>query len=261
MSSTAHESQGSDKAWAIGSALVFGPAALYLLSPSASKQAHHAQQASLPKEKASNPDAAPVPTTPPPQEHAPVEPAPEASVITDDEGTPASNKEVADSINKGVEDDSPKDAYAAEAGEKTDAPAPSSEQGEGDKAISEKAEAPESGHEQDAAKSAAPEKTGTLQSKDDSGPSNIGDARQQAKVRGVVWVSVMCDELTCWSFGRVETLPRSRRRSKSSDIFVSRTHGQYELCILAACNQFMLSNLRSGRAWLNVDYNAPINEV
>ncbi|KAI0693213.1 hypothetical protein BC835DRAFT_1089329 [Cytidiella melzeri] len=177
MSSSSHGTQGSDRIWIIGSALIFGPAAAYLLSPSAQSKAHDAQQHSLPKHKASEPENAPVPATPPPQEHAPAEPSPEPSVITDDEGNTASSDEVADSINKSVDNDSPKDAYAFEAGEQKETGGAAS----GDKAISEKAESPESGHVQSEKPSSEKDTSGTLQSKEDSGPSDIGDARRQAK--------------------------------------------------------------------------------
>ncbi|KAI0338867.1 hypothetical protein BDW22DRAFT_1432086 [Trametopsis cervina] len=179
MSSSSSASQGSDKAWIIGSALVFGPAALYLVSPSSQSQAHAAQQHSLPKTKESHPEDAPVPTTPPPQETAEPESS-EPSALKDDEGTEVSSKDVTDSINKAVDDDSPKDAYAAEAGEQKEAtPAPSSE-ASGDKAISEKTEAPGK-HEQKEKPGKEKDASGTLQSKEDSGPSDVGDARKQAK--------------------------------------------------------------------------------
>ncbi|KAI0087041.1 hypothetical protein BDY19DRAFT_995461 [Irpex rosettiformis] len=145
MSSGSHGSQGSDQAWIIGSALVFGPAALYLLSPSANKKAHKAYQASLPKKRVSHPEDAPVPTTPPPQIHTPVEPVPKAaSVVTDDEGTPASSEEVTESINKSIEEDSPKEAIVAEASETTEAPTPAEpSESPAEEADPEKTEAPE----------------------------------------------------------------------------------------------------------------------
>lgn len=87
------------------------------------------------------------------------------------------------------EEDSPKDAYAAEEGKKTDGEASESKAG-GDKAISEKAEAPEGEHEQASKSDDAPanekDASGTLQSKEDTGPSDVGDARAQSKVGTVV---------------------------------------------------------------------------
>jgi hypothetical protein len=87
------------------------------------------------------------------------------------------------------EEDSPKDAYAAEAGKKTDGEA-AEPKASGDEAISEKAEAPEGEHEQANKSEDAPahekDASGTLQSKEDVGPSKIGDARAQAKVSAVV---------------------------------------------------------------------------
>lgn len=137
----------------------------------------------------------------------------EPSALKDDEGTEASSKDVTDSINKAVvrnylyplpntpscdmfqDDDSPKDAYAAEAGEQKEAtPAPSSE-ASGDKAISEKTEAPGK-HEQKEKSGKEKDASGTLQSKEDSGPSDVGDARKQAKVRYFIALNCMTLILT-----------------------------------------------------------------
>jgi len=93
MSSSAHGAETSDKPWIIGSALVFGPAAVYLLSPSSKAKAHNAQQHSLPK-------TVPTPTTPLP--------------IKDDEGTEVPAQEVESSVQAAVEEDSPKDAQSSE---------------------------------------------------------------------------------------------------------------------------------------------------
>jgi len=194
--SSSSGSQGSDMLWMIGSALVFGPAALYLLSPSAQHKAHEAQQHALPKTKESKPENVPVPDGPAPQESAPEEPkTDESSATTDDEGTSASSEEVTDSINKAVDEDAPKNAHAAEEGQKqeseeTPAPEPMEEPKKvepkqetdaGD--INNKPEVPGPG-EKKAEKPGdeeAKQRSGTLQGKEDAGPSNVGDARAQSK--------------------------------------------------------------------------------
>ncbi|KIP09682.1 hypothetical protein PHLGIDRAFT_307762 [Phlebiopsis gigantea 11061_1 CR5-6] len=63
MSNAAHASQPkSDKPWIIGSTIVFGSAAVYLVSPPGKQKAHKAKEAALPRESSPDPDSAPVPT-------------------------------------------------------------------------------------------------------------------------------------------------------------------------------------------------------
>ncbi|OJA09996.1 hypothetical protein AZE42_03819 [Rhizopogon vesiculosus] len=93
-----HGSQGSDTVWMIGSALVFGPAFLYLLSPSARKTGDsHASEHS---HGAHRSDAS---------HHAEPQPA-----VKDDEGAEVSGDEIKDSMDKAFDADSPKDAQEHE---------------------------------------------------------------------------------------------------------------------------------------------------
>ncbi|KAG0707068.1 hypothetical protein DFH29DRAFT_74929 [Suillus ampliporus] len=107
MASTAphapHGNYGSDTPWMIGSALVFGPAMLYLLSPSSRKTDHaHASEHS---HSAHRSDAS---------HHAEPEPAAETSALKDDEGTEVSGEEIKKSMEQAFDADSPKDAQEHE---------------------------------------------------------------------------------------------------------------------------------------------------
>ncbi|KAJ8581410.1 hypothetical protein M405DRAFT_832556 [Rhizopogon salebrosus TDB-379] len=113
-----HGSQGSDTPWMIGSALVFGPVLLYLLSPSARKASHsHASEHS---HGAHRSDAS---------HHAEPQPAAETPAVKDDEGTEVSGEEIKDSVEKALDADSPKDAQEHEevVSKGQDTPAESSE--------------------------------------------------------------------------------------------------------------------------------------
>ncbi|KAG1902030.1 uncharacterized protein F5891DRAFT_1027072 [Suillus fuscotomentosus] len=92
-----HGNYGSDTPWMIGSALVFGPAVLYLLSPSARKTAHESEHS----HNAHRSDAS---------DH--VEPQP--SAMKDDEGTEVSGEEIKQSMKQAFDMDSPKDAQKHE---------------------------------------------------------------------------------------------------------------------------------------------------
>ncbi|KAF9220934.1 hypothetical protein BS17DRAFT_786238 [Gyrodon lividus] len=99
-----HSSPGSDTPWILGSALVFGPAFLYLVSPSARKSSHgHAEH----EHKGHHDEYA---------QHAESQPAQEtpSESMTDDEGTEVSGEEIKESIGKSFEVDSPKDAQEHE---------------------------------------------------------------------------------------------------------------------------------------------------
>jgi len=103
MSSESHAGHGSEKSdtpWMIGSALVFGSLFLYLVSPSARKSSHAGHGHEDHHEKHS--------------QHEESQPAQETPSMTDDEGTEVSGAEVKESIEKGFEVDSPKDAQAHE---------------------------------------------------------------------------------------------------------------------------------------------------
>ncbi|KAG9315880.1 hypothetical protein JVU11DRAFT_3529 [Chiua virens] len=109
MSSESHASHGgasSDTPWMIGSALVFGPLFLYLVSPTARNVSHghadHGHQSHTNKNE---------------DEHAQqVESSPEEAAVptTDDEDTEVPAQEVKESMARAFETDSPKDAQEQE---------------------------------------------------------------------------------------------------------------------------------------------------
>ncbi|KAF8194225.1 hypothetical protein BJ912DRAFT_959835 [Pholiota molesta] len=110
-STTSHGAQvkSSDKPWIIGSTIVFLPAFLYLVSPSARKkeQLVHDDKHDFPTLKhkeAAAPESAPEPAPEPEKAEAHV-------LMTDDEGTVA---DVSSSIAAAKADDSPKDAQEPE---------------------------------------------------------------------------------------------------------------------------------------------------
>lgn len=98
-----HGNYGSDTPWMIGSALVFGPAVLYLVSPSARKttHAHESQHShSAHRSEASH--------------HVEPQPAAETPAMKDDEGTEVSGEEIKQSMEQAFDADSPKDAQEHE---------------------------------------------------------------------------------------------------------------------------------------------------
>ncbi|CAA7262920.1 unnamed protein product [Cyclocybe aegerita] len=151
----------SDKPWIIGSLLVFGPAFLYLVSPSARKDTHHVhndKHDSLAHDK---------------NEKAEVNPS--EVVIKDDEGTPA---QVGASIALSEAVDAPKETQAPAdlAKLKKDADA--------EAAPVKKETAPESTEASSTAKSpegVSGEKSGTFQANGEEGPISQGKARQAAQ--------------------------------------------------------------------------------
>ncbi|KAH7927780.1 hypothetical protein BV22DRAFT_249174 [Leucogyrophana mollusca] len=161
-----HSSGGSDTPWMVGSALVFGPALLYLLSPSSRKPAH----AHIEKHDAHRNDA-----------NVKEPEAEEAPAMTDDEGTEASGAEIKESTDRAFSTDSPKDAQAAEEKEASE-PAPS----ESSDAPAEQGEPSESeGSTQtkgaDAISTPSPEDKAQKEAEGESNePTNIGEAREQA---------------------------------------------------------------------------------
>ncbi|KAK7028131.1 hypothetical protein VNI00_014946 [Paramarasmius palmivorus] len=144
MSSTAHEvKKGSDMPWIIGSAVVFGPAFLYLVSPGSRKTAPH-----KPHGKHDHHES---------QSHAPLP-------MKDDEGTEA---DVSGSVAKAVAEDAPKsDAAPTEA--KEDKP----EEKTDEKSEEQKEEPKKTTDEKKPAES--PEPAGA---KSDPGPTDMGEAR------------------------------------------------------------------------------------
>ncbi|KIK99633.1 hypothetical protein PAXRUDRAFT_822551 [Paxillus rubicundulus Ve08.2h10] len=95
-----HGSEGNDTPWMIGSALVFGPLFLYLVSPSARKTPHAGHGHEDHRDMHS--------------QHEGSQPAQETPSMTDDEGTEVSGAEVKESMEKGFEVDSPRSAQAYE---------------------------------------------------------------------------------------------------------------------------------------------------
>ncbi|THH00177.1 hypothetical protein EW026_g2309 [Hermanssonia centrifuga] len=120
----------SDLPWIIGSALVFGPAALYLLTPSSDKKAHETAEHALPKKKESSSESAPSPDA--------------ADLPTkDDEGDELPASEVEASARHAFNEDSPKDAQEHESGAvvKDDSEAAEEPKGEDEAAGESKSEA------------------------------------------------------------------------------------------------------------------------
>ncbi|PCH39910.1 hypothetical protein WOLCODRAFT_136555 [Wolfiporia cocos MD-104 SS10] len=178
---------GSDRPWLVGSLLVFAPAAFYLLSPSA-KSSHGASHGASHDAHAKHDDKLPT---------------------EDDEGTEAPAEEVDASAKKAFDADAPKDAQAAEEGSEQQSMTDSEGETVSGEEIKESIQQaanedlpPDAqAHEEQDAKyssgapgvSAAAESQpdqkekpgkahpGTLQSNEDSGPTNINDARKVAK--------------------------------------------------------------------------------
>ncbi|KDQ62622.1 hypothetical protein JAAARDRAFT_66314 [Jaapia argillacea MUCL 33604] len=197
MASTSHAPKpDSDTPWIIGSALVFGPAILYLLFPSGKDKAHE-HGATQDKHFDSKAVANPVPakeelpaeepaaeaeaeSTEAPQEEqksddAPSEEPSDGAEMTDDDGEAVSGKDVKESMEQGFNTDSPKDAQAAEEGK--------AEEGEEDKhaeGAPEQTSEAEADHEQ---KSKPQEETkeGTFQSSKDDGPTELSAPREAAR--------------------------------------------------------------------------------
>lgn len=110
-----HSSGGNEKYWRIGSALIFGPALLYLLSPAGRKTAHEHTDEHMHEHEVEPVSAAAAHADEPP--------------MTDDEGTAVSGEEIKESIAQAITEDSPKDAQAHEE-EVTASPSGSSSQSE-----------------------------------------------------------------------------------------------------------------------------------
>ncbi|KAH9080586.1 hypothetical protein EDB83DRAFT_2340249 [Lactarius deliciosus] len=107
-SGTHGASNGSDTPWIIGSALVFVPTIIYLLSPSAQSNSHKAHSAAGHDEPHAHEKNAP--KTPPPPE-----PTESEATIADAEGTEVPVEEVKASLAQAVTQDAPKEAAQAEA--------------------------------------------------------------------------------------------------------------------------------------------------
>ncbi|KAH9851688.1 hypothetical protein C2E23DRAFT_886245 [Lenzites betulinus] len=167
--------KSSDTPWIIGSAAVFGPAAAYLLISSGKDKgkhnadAHHAAaaKAHAPSEeliKKDEPKEAPAPEEEhPAKDHKPAE----DSAVADSEGNTASAEDVDASSKQAFKADVPEDAQRAEEHDDKFA----------DGAPGQTAEA-ETDHEQK--EKPGRSRSGTIQSEGDSGPTDLGDAREKA---------------------------------------------------------------------------------
>lgn len=160
--------KSSDTPWIVGSALVFGPLFLYLVSPSGRKatQAHtvHDDVRDFPAIKLKDPWHHPA--TPSvaveKEEAAPVQ------IMTDDEGTPAN---VASSIALATESDVPKAAESPE--------------GSAELAVAAKSEAEDTAPATEEATPSAGESSsdtsGTFQKSGEEGPTDLKAPREAAK--------------------------------------------------------------------------------
>ncbi|KAI9058111.1 hypothetical protein FKP32DRAFT_1606637 [Trametes sanguinea] len=188
--------QSSDMPWMLGSALVFGPIAVYLLSTQGkdkgkhSADAHHARaaKAHAPSEQLVQKEEQPAPEPEPAQEEAPKDEQPAeqadsssdgklhgAQSMTDSEGTTVSAEEIDASMKQAFltrgrpeqKSNIPEDAQRAEENDKKFAEGAPGQTAEAETKPDQK-EKP--GHHH----------AGTLQSDDDDGPTNMGDARDKA---------------------------------------------------------------------------------
>ncbi|OJT14701.1 hypothetical protein TRAPUB_8754 [Trametes pubescens] len=174
--------QSSDLPWMIGSALVFGPAAVYLLTSSGKEKgkhnadAHHdkAAKAHAPSEELVKKEEAPAPAEDTeaskdeqPAEQSEAAPADDGAV-TDDEGTTVSAKDVDASVKQASDSDSPADAQRAEEHDAKFSQGAPGQTAEAETEHEQK-EKPGSSH------------SGTVQSEGDSGPTDLGDAREKSK--------------------------------------------------------------------------------
>ncbi|KAJ8468501.1 hypothetical protein ONZ51_g9604 [Trametes cubensis] len=161
--------QSSDTPWMIGSALVFGPIAAYLLTSQGKDKGKHAADAHHGKAaKAHAPSEELEPAKDEqPAEQSEQEPASESSdgklhgapAMTDSEGTTASAEEINASMKQAFRAEEQDDKFSQGAPGQTEEAETKPDQ----------KEKPGKSH------------TGTLQSDEDSGPTNLGDAREQAK--------------------------------------------------------------------------------
>ncbi|KAF8799012.1 hypothetical protein BYT27DRAFT_7202762 [Phlegmacium glaucopus] len=153
MSATSHApAKSSDTPWMIGSLVVFGPALLYLLSPSARKNTHGVHN-----------DHRDFPAL---EHHQEPKTEPAVETMKDDEGTEAN---VASSIALSEESDVPNDSTSPESGAETLAAAKTEEA-----TSSETIQEPQASEE-------GKEKSGTFQEKGGEGPTDLSKAQEAAQ--------------------------------------------------------------------------------
>ncbi|KAF5315426.1 hypothetical protein D9619_007284 [Psilocybe cf. subviscida] len=169
MSSTSHaaETVKKDTPWVVGSLLIFGPAFLYLVSPSARKNPNlkpiHDDKHDFPALKTHD------------EAHEEPAPTPKKTVMKDDEGTPA---DVGASIKAAADSDVPKASVSPE--ENAEDKEAAAEEPSADSADSAKSEKSESGTSpKDVPKSDVSQKEGTLQKEGETeGSTDQGPARE-----------------------------------------------------------------------------------
>ncbi|EPS97561.1 hypothetical protein FOMPIDRAFT_1025004 [Fomitopsis schrenkii] len=174
MSSSGHAAKSSDTPWIIGSAVVFGPAAVWLLLPQSNKKTHdvafsqadrgaHTVGESKQPEPAQEPEPSSGEKTSADSKDtnsSEEEKKPEDGSLTDAEGETISAKEVNESMEQSFNEDSPVDAQTSE-----------EKQAKDDKGVEG---APEAETKPDP-------KDKPSEKKGDESPSDLGDARKTSK--------------------------------------------------------------------------------
>ncbi|KAI0926804.1 hypothetical protein AcW1_007787 [Taiwanofungus camphoratus] len=174
----------------IGSALIFGPALIYVLSPPSQKAAHdtaHSHKGSkgtdgstpfpVKDDEGTEVSAASVETSEqdafdadaPKDAQAAEEKPSEQAPMTDDEGTSISGEEAKESMKQAFNADAPADAQAEEEKQGKYTSGAPGQTAEAESKPDQNEKPSRSAH------------TGSLQSDEDSGPTNMGDARKTAK--------------------------------------------------------------------------------
>ncbi|KAF9525530.1 hypothetical protein CPB83DRAFT_885554 [Crepidotus variabilis] len=170
MASTAsHGAAKSDTPWIVGSLLIFGPAFLYLVSPTARKTEHHIDH----KDKHEHPALLNDEHSKVLEDKAEKAEKPKPEVVQDDEGTPADVSSSVAVAQFKQSTDSPKEGQSAEKHESLKAAAESEGSKEPEQPVAEKPTSESSGNKD--------EKSGTFREEGDSSPTDLGKARDAAK--------------------------------------------------------------------------------
>ncbi|EPQ51065.1 hypothetical protein GLOTRDRAFT_141208 [Gloeophyllum trabeum ATCC 11539] len=169
--------KSSDVPWIVGSTVVFGGAAAYLLAPKGTDHAKHHGEAQVAHHEAPK-------TIPGFTDKSPSTPTP----TTDDEGTEVPEQEVKDSMDKAYASNSPNDAGRAESAQAkgedpTSAPSSSAEAAErapSDQPGKDPAEAEGDVPVSDKGLGEKQKRSGTFQSPEEEGATKMGKARAGA---------------------------------------------------------------------------------
>ncbi|KLO16002.1 hypothetical protein SCHPADRAFT_995493 [Schizopora paradoxa] len=182
MASDAHGAKSSsDMPWILGSGLVTAAGAAYLLTPPSKSAAHKVAAAGHPLENKHQPASSEGGALRGERFTGETKKAlgggeeKEAEPMKDDEGEEASGKDVAASVQKAEDADSPKDAKAAE----EDAASESPKEDQSDEKPSESEDTPSEEEPKEKAAPSKEKKTGTVTDKE--GPTPLGEARKAAK--------------------------------------------------------------------------------